>query len=49
MTTVKFEEFDGHKHFDPDKLTKEEKEAILQRGEDAIKRCKERMDSLTKK
>ncbi|MGN1118877.1 MAG: hypothetical protein ACI4Q4_00865 [Oscillospiraceae bacterium] len=40
MSEVKFEEFDGHKHFDPNKLTKEEYKAIIQKGKDAIKRCK---------
>lgn len=49
MAEVKFEEFDGHKHFDLDKLTKEEEKAIIQKGKDAIKRCKERKLSSTKK
>lgn len=49
MATVKFEEFDGHKHFDLGKLTKEEEKAIIQKGKDAIKRCKERIASSPKK
>lgn len=49
MAEVKFEEFDGHKHFDLDKLTKEDEKAIIQKGKDAIKRCKERIPASSPK
>lgn len=49
MAAVKFEEYDGHKHFDLDKLTKDEEKAIIQKGNDAIKRCKEKIAASTSK